>query len=136
MSGYVLAVFDDSPDYINRFLMYFNNKKDLPFEIMGFTNSAALDEYLSGGTVDILLLSRDCYDRYQMEIIKESEEDTRAGLMKGPDSVKEIVILGEQQDMNAEPKVLDRFRSMRLLEKDLMRLKIKYILAYGKMEVF
>jgi hypothetical protein len=52
----ILAVYDMDVLYTTRFLEYFKNKKDIPFEIIAFTMKEKLEEFLQCRYIDILIL--------------------------------------------------------------------------------
>ena len=103
MTGYTLAVFSDSPDYIHRFLAYCRDRDNF-FDISGFTDLQALKDFLAGCSIDILLLPRYLY---QTETINKS------------DNIKAIVCLGEQRDLNSSPKEINMYQPMGNILDDL-----------------
>lgn len=108
MSNHLLAIYD-SPDYVNLFLAYLKTYKSLPFEAIGFTSSAALEEYFASGSADILLLP--------MDLLTDSESTK---ILEWEENIKEIVYLGDSQDRDSRPMRLNRFRSMKMLLADLL----------------
>lgn len=117
MSRYICAVLADSPDYVNRFLMYFKLNRNPSFEVIGFTSQKALGDYLSDSMVDILLLSRDF--EYKNNKLTKREEEPATGLTLHLANVKRIVFLGEQQDLSSIPGQINCFRSMKEISQDI-----------------
>ncbi|MGI6072514.1 MAG: hypothetical protein ACOX75_05830 [Lachnospiraceae bacterium] len=123
MSKSILAIYD-SPDYVNRFLMFLRTHKSLPFEPIGFTSLHALQEYLAVSVVNILLLSRDIITKDTSAVItnKTGREELQSGVIENIRNANEIVFLGEQQLLEGEIKFLNKYRSMRHVLKDLISL--------------
>ena len=57
MAKSTLAVYDSCPSYIERLLSYANSKKNLAFDIVGFTDFEALNDYLKRSEKTVLLIS-------------------------------------------------------------------------------
>ena len=112
MSKIVVAVCADWPDFIYHFLDYFELNSNSVFDIRGFTSLKSLDEHLSVNKVDILLLSQEIFT-----YAKNSKEEYLSGNDSG--NVREIVLLGGQQDLSKDPKEINIYRSMRQIQNDL-----------------
>lgn len=57
MAKSTLAAYDSCPLYIERLLRYANSKKNSAFDIIGFTDPEALDDYLKRSEKTVLLIS-------------------------------------------------------------------------------
>ena len=58
MAEKILAVFDSSTNYAERFVGYFSGRKRMPFKTIGFSKLSALSEYAQRRKIDILLIGR------------------------------------------------------------------------------
>ena len=120
LSRIICAVLNDSPDYVNRFLTYFRTHRRYPFDVIGFTSHKSLEEYLSDSVVDILLLSQD-FRANENDNIREEEPVYGSEAMQS-DNIREIVFLGEQQDLTTSPKCINCFRPMKLIAQDIAQI--------------
>ena len=59
----IMAICDGKPVYMNSLMTMFQQKKELPFEIYGFTKSDALDEFCSNHQIALLIISDKEYKR-------------------------------------------------------------------------
>ena len=112
MSKFTLAVYDDSPVYVNRFLAFIKSTLNLPFQVIGFTSPYTLESFLSGNVVNILLLS-----------VKDATESDNAGVYQdyyANSSIKRIVMLGEQQELENQTDYIFKYQSMRSICEKLL----------------
>ncbi len=58
----IFALYDSDFYYTTRFMEYFKKKRDIPFEIIVFTQLESLKEYLRTNSVNVLLLGSDLDD--------------------------------------------------------------------------
>ena len=61
----IMAICDGKPVYMNSLMTMFQQKKELPFEIYGFTKSDALDEFCSNHQIALLIISEKEYNELQ-----------------------------------------------------------------------
>lgn len=57
MGGGILAIYDLESGYADSLMQYINQKQNMPFKTVAFTNKNALYEYLKEHHIDILLIS-------------------------------------------------------------------------------
>lgn len=57
MCGRLFAIYDLEPGYADSLMQYINQKQNMPFKTVAFTNKVALYEYLEEGHIDILLIT-------------------------------------------------------------------------------
>ena len=113
MSAFTLAICDDSPDYVSRFLTYVKSTRLLPFKVIGFTNPKPLEDYLSGGVVNILLLSG-TFSTPDSFIHPEPFQGNNAK------NINLIVRLGEQQNFENSTDCIYKYQSMRAICEKLL----------------
>lgn len=117
MSRFILAVCDDSPGYVNRFLASLKNTGSLPFEAIGFTSPSALGEYVSGAVVNILLLSRSFGNR---------TEETELTRIIRHENIKKVVYLGEQQESSDNGDCIYRYQPLHCIVSDICEIWQQY----------
>ena len=106
MSGPVLAVFDDSPDYVNRFLEYAGERRDLPFEVHGFTQMDALEKYVaSHGSCILLISAEEAFERDEEQTLEERVE--KLVLKMG----ERCIYLGERRNSSSTVKHICKYQS-------------------------
>ena len=116
MGKAVLAVFDNSREYVDRFLGYVKKKKNLPFEVVAFTDDQILGEYLSRNKVRILLYS-------QEEMIDEEEaEDTRCEKYIDHPHVGEFLYLGKRRNSRSRLRHINKYQSMETILEELLQI--------------
>lgn len=116
MGKAVLAVFDSSREYVDRFLAYVKKKKNLPFEVVAFTDDQILAEYLSRNKVRILLYS-------QEEMVDEQEaEDTRCEKYIGHPNVGEFLYLGKRRNSRSRLRHINKYQSMETILEELLQI--------------
>lgn len=110
-----VALFDGSEDYVNKFLDYCSEKKDLGFEVAGFYRLDDLERYLQTAQVDVLLFSME--DAVEAE---KSEEERYEPILAHP-RVKEAVYLGERRNSKSRMRHIDKYRSMEAILRNLRK---------------
>ena len=111
LSRHIVAIYD-SVDYVNHFLMFIKNNRTLPFEVMGFTSLASLEEYGRTHQIDILLFSRDAALREDCSF----NETEAAKCANG----KCILFLGETQSLGGDVQYLNVYRQAKLVLGDIL----------------
>lgn len=114
MSKPVVAVFDSSREYVDRFLRYMKKKRGIPFETIGFTDDQSLDAYLSKNRVQILL--------YSQEEFVDEQDSSEGQCEKYIDhsNVGKFIYLGTRRNSRSRLKHIVKYQSM---EKILAELK-------------
>lgn len=127
----VCAVFDDSIDYINRFLGYTGKKRDLLFEVSGFTKREALDEFLVREGADILLFSEDSLSKGDFESsLKAAEEKCEVAMLADPKTCSE-----KYRCINMYQSMEDIISDVTELLKESEKLSEKRIRAFKTPEI-
>ncbi|MBR5930908.1 MAG: hypothetical protein IKZ95_02660 [Lachnospiraceae bacterium] len=117
MGKAVLAVFDSSREYVDKFLSYVKKKRSLPLEVVAFTDDQILFDYLSRNHVCALLYS-------QEDVIdQEDAEDTGCEKYIGHPNVGEFIYFGTRRNSKSRLKHINKYQSM---EKILAELE-KYL---------
>ena len=109
----VVAVFDSSREYVDRFLGYVKKKRGILFETIGFTDDQSLEEYLSKNRVQILLYS-------QEEFVDEKE--SREGQCEkyiGHSNVGTFIYLGKRRNSRSRLKHILKYQSMETILSEL-----------------
>lgn len=112
MTRGVVAVYDDSEEYIGRLAAYVNQEKEAGFELIGFSETEALAQFLEGRRVDILLFS--------MEALLEEAENREAEYDRflSHSSVREFVYFGERRNSRTPLRHINKYQSAdRILEE-------------------
>lgn len=112
MTRGVVAVYDDSEEYIGRLAAYVNQEKEAGFELIGFSEAEALAQFLEGRRVDILLFS--------MEALLEEAEDREAEYDRflSHSNVREFVYFGERRNSRTTLRHINKYQSAdRILEE-------------------
>ncbi len=87
MAKSTLVVYDSCPSYIERLLSYANSKKNSAFDIVGFTDPEALNDYLKRNEKTVLLIS-----------LNDDEDSIGQAIMiLTSNSNLFVIFLGEQQ---------------------------------------
>lgn len=104
MARWSVAVFDDSADYIRRMVEYANSEKEKGFELAGFSDTEALDRYLEGKIVDILLFSmEDLVEK------KENREEDYERFLSHP-NVREFIYFGERRNSKTTLRHINKYQ--------------------------
>ena len=109
----VVAVFDSSREYVDRFLSYVKKKRGILFETIGFTDDQSLEEYLSKNRVQILLYS-------QEEFV--DEKDSREGQCEkyiDHSNVGKFIYLGKRRNSRSRLKHIVKYQSMETILSEL-----------------
>lgn len=116
MAGKTVAVYDSSESYIRQLLKYLNQKKEGWLEITGFTDTAALKEFLDRKPVDILLFS--------MEELVDEEEDSEEGYADfiRHKNVKEFIYLGERRNSKSRLRHINKYQSIKKILAELQEI--------------
>ena len=125
MSKALLAVFNDSLDYVNLFMEFFRTNNSY-FDCTGFTSLQALESYLSTCRIDILLLTRDSLEK---STTKYHDKEELLPHVVNSGNVKEIVYLGEKQDLSSAEKEINMYRPMSDIYADLIAISKKLDLS-------
>ncbi|MBQ9815040.1 MAG: hypothetical protein IJM53_05040 [Lachnospiraceae bacterium] len=109
MSRPVLAVYDDSPDYVNRFLGYLAKIKDFPFDPHGFTEMDSLERYIASHEIGVLVIS--------MEDAPGKTRDEEMMLEhRMEDCISEVgercIYLGERRNSRCRLKHVDKYQAV------------------------
>ena len=113
MSRPVVAVFDSSREYVDRFLRYVKKKRGIQFETIGFTDDQSLEEYLTKNRVQILLYS-------QEEFV--DEKDCREGQCEkyiDHNNVGKFIYLGKRRNSRSRLNHIVKYQSMEKILLDL-----------------
>ena len=116
MKKIVLAVFDCSREYIDKFSDYIKRKKNLPFEILGFSNREALWNYVESNKIHVLLFS-------QEELVddEKSGEETCEQFISHS-NVGKFIYLGKQRKSKSTLRYINKYQSMETIIKELLEL--------------
>ncbi len=109
----MVAVFDSSREYVDRFLSYVKKKRGILFETIGFTDDQSLEEYLSKNRVQILLYS-------QEEFVDEN--DSREGQCEkyiDHSNVGKFIYLGKRRNSRSRLKHIVKYQSMENILSEL-----------------
>ena len=113
MSRPVVAVYDSSREYVDRFLRYVKKKRGIQFEIIGFTDDQSLEEYLTKNRVQILLYS-------QEEFV--DEKDSREGQCEkyiDHNNIGKFIYLGKRRNSRSRLNHIVKYQSMEKILSDL-----------------
>ena len=113
MSKALLAVYDSSKDYVDRFLDYIKKKHYLPFESIGFTDTKALESYLVRNKVDLLLYSREEF----VEEIESSEPECEQFIRH--ENVREFAYLGKRRNSKSRVNHINKYQSMKAILEEV-----------------
>lgn len=113
MSKALLAVYDSSKDYVDRFLDYIKKKHYLPFESIGFTDTKALENYLVRNKVDLLLYSKE-------EFVEETESlEPECELFIRHENVREFAYLGKRRNSKSRVNHINKYQSMKAILEEV-----------------
>ena len=111
MAKKILAVYDSDLDYVNRFVSYLKDKRNLPFKAIGFSKKDALENFLVRNSIDILLISENCLERKEDQ--KESFFDSR--------QISETIFLGDPLALENEEHKINKYQSMENIILELVK---------------
>ncbi|MCQ2512439.1 MAG: hypothetical protein MJ092_03530 [Lachnospiraceae bacterium] len=114
MKKIVLAVFDCSWEYIDKFSDYIKRKKSLPFEILGFSNREALWNYVESNKIHVLLFSQEELvddEKSGEEICEQFVSHTNVG---------KFIYLGKQRKNKSTLRYINKYQSMETIIKELL----------------
>lgn len=113
MSKALLAVYDSSKEYVDRFLAYVKKKHNLYLESVGFTDLQTLEKYLSKNKVDLLLFSKE-------EFVDEKEnKEYEYEQIFGNENIKEFVYLGKRRNSKSRIKHINKYQSMEVIISEI-----------------
>ncbi len=113
MKKTVLAVFDCSREYIDKFSDYLKRKKNLPFEILGFSDLEALTDYIKSNKIDVLLFS-------QEELVdNEKPEEEICGRFLSHENIRKFIYLGKRRKTKSTLRYINKYQSMENIIKEL-----------------
>lgn len=99
----VLAICDENPVYMNSLMTMFKQKKELPFEIYGFTRGELLEKFGESNKTALLVIS---------------EKEYKKGMHQWADM---IVVLQETKETHVEPALaVSKYQSSANLYKAIM----------------
>ncbi len=101
MTGFTLAVFDNDPEYIKRFLS-FAESNDSGFDVIGFTDLYALGEYLSNNEIAVLLFSAE----------NLNERDISEKCLLDHKNIRRVINFAGMQDPAVSEYFICKYQSM------------------------
>lgn len=101
----IMAICDRQAAYTNQLIALFQEKKELPFEIHGFTKSESLQEFCDENKIALLLISEPDY----REELREKEIDRILVLREGTGNLPEYVA------------TVNKFQPAGILYREIMR---------------
>lgn len=105
-----MAIGDEQKEYTSSLLSLFQNKKEVPFQVYGFTKKEALREFYEEHDVELLLVSEAFYQENQQE------------------QVSHVMILRESEASYAgDVVIIDKYQAAGSLYQNIMK-------AYGEYE--
>lgn len=111
-----LAVFDSSREYIDKFFDYIKRKRNFTFEILGFSDVNALEDYVEANRIDVLLFS-------QEELVdKEKTSEEICEKFISHENVRKFIYLGKQRKTKTTLRHINKYQSMENVMKELMEL--------------
>lgn len=109
----VVAVFDNSREYVDRFLGYVKKKRGILFDVIGFTEDQSLEEYLSKNRVQILLYS-------QEEFVDDAKsKEGQCEKYIGHSQVGQFIYLGKRRNSRSRVKHIVKYQSMENILSEL-----------------
>ncbi len=114
MAKRLVALFDTDLEYVNRFMAYVKEKRNLPFKMAGFSELKPLLEFLERNRTDVLLLSGD------------KEKDSSLAEIKKIRGMGKIIILGDAEDRGHDRIVINKYQSAEAIISGIL----------GSMDVF
>ena len=108
----LVAVFDSSREYVDRFLAYVKKKRGVWFEVVGFTDEKSLAEYLSKNRVQILLYS-------QEEFVEDVSKDGQCDPFIDHPHVGTFIYLGKRRNSRSRLKHIEKYQSMENILSEL-----------------
>ena len=113
MAKPVVAVFDSSREYVDRFLGYVKKKRGIQFEAIGFTEEKSLADFLSKNRVQILLYS-------QEEFVDHA--DSKEGQCEkyiDHSNVGTFIYLGKRRNSRSRLKHIEKYQSIENILSEL-----------------
>ena len=116
MAGKTVAVYDNSESYIKSFLKYVSRRKESWMEIKGFTETDALEGFLSSRPVDLLLFSME-------ELVDEKENlESRYEKFISHKNVKEFVYFGERRNSKSRIRHVNKYQSAKKILAEIQEI--------------
>ncbi len=103
MTGFTVAVFDNDPEYIRRFLS-FAEGSDSGFNVIGFTDPYALGEYLLNAKIAVLLFSA--------ENLNEGEISEEIRQVLDHKNIRRVINFAGTQDPAVSEYFICKYQSM------------------------
>lgn len=116
MAKKTVAVYDGSEGYIKQLLEYLSRKKDLWFEVKGFSDPNALERYLNDTPVDVLLFSME-------DVVEEGGDPERKyERFIFHKNAKQFIYFGERRNSKSRLPHISKYQSVERILAQLSEL--------------
>ena len=111
-----LAVYDESQNYVDRFINYSKKRLGMREQIIGFTDTQALINFLQSNKINILLVSEEEWinKKEDPEIINEKIIETQ--------NVEKLIYLGERKNSKSKLLHINKYQSMNKILNEIEEL--------------